>query len=657
MDRHCADALMTLPSVPNRQAGFYHDFFCPEHAVELVDGLADAAGFRCPIDGGLFRGEPFEGAALWRVNDRLSDAAFCLSYSAAMQPDAPTSAPFRAAATQILTSYAGRYLSYQRLSNHPDGYDGIATFTVLDESVWIIRLAWAYALLGGHLARGNAKQVRDGLLRPAGELIHRTRWPDVHNMTVWNDSALITIGLTLGDAELVRGATFDHLGLRDQLVRGVGADGLWWEGSLSYHYYALAGAIWGVRALRAADLPFDDGAVLRRMFVGPLALALPDLSLPAMNDCWYGIGLLGRVGHGIPSASGIYEVGFAWTGDPVTSWVLRANEAAGADPTIESLMDGSRPLLMRHGHEAPTPDNVASPSGLAVLRCGPISSASGPMIVVKAGPGRGMHGHPDQLGLLMSDEEGRILDDFGTPGYGVPLSETWYNQTAAHNTILIDGLSQPLTDGSFHTGFDADGHGTIDASVEWAATDANAYAGVRARRRVVLGAGFLVEVVDVVSPREHVIDLAMLPTGRLMDPGSKPEPAQENALGAEGGFESWVGLVEITGAERLSWQRPSGGVLHAFFGPTPLSRVERLIAGRAPANPASVSVATLLRRRRARSHRFATVLIPLVAASSKAAVEVAWVVSKSRTTVRVKIGSSTEKVVIDDDETGSALAP
>ena len=131
---------------------------------------------------------------------------------------------------------------------------------------------------------------------------------DIHNIANWNNAALATLALALGDDALLDTELHGSAGLRAQLIHGIRADGFWWEGSPSYHYYTLAALIWTMRVLRASGRAFDDEGALHRMFRAPIAIAFPDLSLPAIHDCWYPIGLNGAVGHGIPDAAGYYEV-------------------------------------------------------------------------------------------------------------------------------------------------------------------------------------------------------------------------------------------------------------------------------------------------------------------------------------------------------------
>ena len=70
----------SLPPVPDQQAGYYHDFFCAEHATQLRFDHRSPRRHVCPVDGAVFSGEPYDSAWLWSVNDMLSDAALKFAF-------------------------------------------------------------------------------------------------------------------------------------------------------------------------------------------------------------------------------------------------------------------------------------------------------------------------------------------------------------------------------------------------------------------------------------------------------------------------------------------------------------------------------------------------------------------------------------------------
>jgi hypothetical protein len=67
------------------------------------------------------------------------------------------------------------------------------------------------------------------------------RSPQIHNHEVKISAALGILGFVLEDDTLLEFAVNQPYGLRWQLEHGLLAEGLWFEGSVHYHYYALQG--------------------------------------------------------------------------------------------------------------------------------------------------------------------------------------------------------------------------------------------------------------------------------------------------------------------------------------------------------------------------------------------------------------------------------
>lgn len=625
-----------LPDLPERQAGYYHEFFCPDHAVQLVYDPRRHHHHVCPIDSIVFSGEPYDAAWRWSVNDHLSRAALELAFRAFLNAPTPhLSSPSpsvrgtggearpnadRALAREILSGYAARYRTMPPAPRRHRVNPGVVTWHSLDEAVWLIRVTWAYALLGDHIPADADRAIREGLLRPGAEHMARVQLPGIHNATNWINGAIVTLGLALGDEVQVAGGLDGPVGVRAQLEQGVLADGFWWEGSLSYHYYSLAALIWTVRALRASGRAFGGDAVVRKMFAAPLEIAFPDLTLPAIHDCWYAIGLIGEVGHGIPNAAGFYEVAYGWYRDPTFAWLLQQNYARRPRAVFEALLDGAdaiprvSPPAFRSYH--------AVPSGLAVCRTpGPRERQT--YLLLKAGPGEIEHGHPDQLAILLYAHGARLTTDLGTPGYGIGLNDTWYRHTASHSTVAIDGRSQPGHQDYAGLGaraaigqFRASGEfGVVDASVSW---DEGDYAGVRMRRVILWREAYFIDVFKVECAAEREIDWIYLNRGQLVE--GPRGVALRRGLAGDCGYQhvDQVRCLRPARSTRLAWQLEPAR-LELFLPPA-----EEIYLGRAPSNPASETLSIAIRRRRARETVFLAVFAPAPADRNRIVRAVTW---------------------------------
>ena len=671
-----------LPHLPDRQAGYYHEFFCPDHAVQLIFNPHDGHHHTCPIDGRVFSGEPFDSAWGWSVNDALSDAALRAAVRrtlGAPGPAADDAGKDLALVKKVLLGYAERYRTLPPAPGaYPGPYKGIAAWSALDESVFIIRLAWASALVKADLSEAEIAAIRTGLLEPAFEHLRAVRYQQIQNVASWDNSANLTLAWILGEEAAIDDLLHGEFGVQDQLTRGVGADGLWWEGSLSYHYYVLAALSWTIRGLRAAGRRFEHQTVVESMFRAPLELAFPDGSLPAMNDCWYHIGLTGEVGHGIPNADGFYEMAYGWFGNPAFAWVVDQNRAAGPRRTLEALLDGA--TVVPEAAAAPVrTSRLLEPTGFAVLRSGgstaDVSAESGRAgvadaaaetdeadssieLILKAGGDGDAHGHADQLGVQLFARGQRLALDPGTPGYGIALNDTWYRQTGSHSTVLLDSRSQPpaTATGAAVVGLGR-GRSMATASVtwpdlgEWPAVVARAkesywtdgasesYASVRMQRWVVLTDAYAIDAFAVVAPGPHTVDWLWHERGRF----------EGSAEAAPGALAGTCGYDEARDVRRVSTAGPQSaegpltwaidrGRVDLWLGP---GDDEELYLASVPGNPAADRHDLLVRRRSASRTRFVAVIAP--AGEAPLVRAVAWTAVDDGWTVEIETAAGTER--------------
>ncbi len=556
--------------VPSLPGGYYHDYFCPDHGCELAFQWNRPAEHRCPVDGREFTGAKYEAAWRWTANHRLSEAARDAAFLWVVTGEHHLLDLVRT----ILDGYARRYESY-RGGEHYHINPGIATYTTLDESVWVIPLAWAFDAVRAEI--GDTRPIVNSLLRPAAEHLRDHRYPQVHNFSCWHNAAIGAVAVALGDRDL---AQFAFDGQNAQLTQGVLGDGLWYEGSLSYHFYSL----WAIASLALAarqrpEFDLRPHPALRRMFEAPIDLAFPDGSLPATNDCWYFTSLLGDCCHGVPPSAEFYELAFAWYGGGRFGEVLTRNYAKSQRESLTALLFGVDDLEDRPS-SAPVSVLLAD-SGFSVLR------DNGRQLVLKHGPHGGGHGHPDKLSLALFASGVAWSPDLGTPGYGFSLFESWYRQTVSHNTVILDGRSQPPATGRLRR-FRGEGLFQIaDSEVE--------FDGARLRRVVLARPGYFLDVFVVDASEPRVVDWVWRAAG-VLDPG---EPVA--SLAGEG-YQHLITPRRLT-SQPIVW-RAGGATLRLWARPEPGTEV---IAARAPGNPPHVEHSLILLRRTCRRTIFASV--------------------------------------------------
>ena len=594
--RETDNFLCTPMSIPDRSAGFYHNYFCPEHAVELVFDPNLPTQHRCPRDDHFFTGEPFDSAWLWFINNKLSTMAFSLAIRWCI--DKQDRLLYRI--VEILTGYATQYRRYIPDEIRSFG-NGKATFQSLDEAVWLIPLVQAYDLVQDALSDLTRYEIEHNLLQPAATHIRSQKYNQIHNIENWHNAAIAAVGICTDEEDLITHAIDDTNGFHDQLTHGVLNDGLWWEGSSSYHYYALAPLITLAHMCDGQGMNLWKNERLEKMFRTPVDLVFPDFRLPAGNDCWFFSSLTSDVCHGVPAAVGFYERAHSWYDDPAFGWVLSENYKQSPRDSLESLLYGRNVITPV---DPPQLKSInCKPSGFAMLRSQE-SLENQDCLLLKYGPHGGGHGHPDKLSTSIYASGEDISVDLGTPGYGIELHETWYRQTLSHNTVMVDGLSQPPAHGElihFGTSSNADFE-IVDAKVDF---DNSTYEGVSLRRIILWCQGYFIDFVQVKCDRDRQIDLIHRTKAKKIASDGLKLRNNPTAIAEERGYQHISDAMSYqAGANvQLRWKSlQRSTAIHL-----PIESESEIILGFVPHNPSSEKNMLMIRRRRAQETAFLSV--------------------------------------------------
>ncbi|HEY5909772.1 MAG TPA: heparinase II/III family protein [Verrucomicrobiae bacterium] len=473
--------------LPDRGGQWYHWYSCPMHGARLrTEGPTRHV---CPVDQQVFTGYPYDDVVISSEHNRLAGAIRTLGLAYQLTGDAR----YAARAKEILLAYAAKYESYplHDIRGQPKVGGGKVGPQTLDESTWLITVVEGADCIWDTLSGEEQRKVKEGLLTPATGVIRQHKL-GIHNIQCWKNSAVGLTGLLLGDMDLVAESLDGPAGYYSQMAKGVTADGPWFEGAWGYHFYTLSAV------LHLTEGAFHSGVnlygpELKRMFDAPLAMAMPDLTLPAFNDS-HPVDLAG--------SAGLYETALARYHDPryrlLTARARSKTEAALLHGAPEG---GSVPSFQPASHNF-------TASGNAILASGAGSKAA--WLCLKYGPHGGGHGHPDKLNFVLYGLGQVIAPDPGTANYGVPIQGGWFRTTLAHNTLTVDEKSQKPAEGRCEA---------FIATNNFSAVMAEAgpiYDGVEFHRTVALiGTNLVVFLDQVRSEARHVYDLAYHNRGLL----------------------------------------------------------------------------------------------------------------------------------------------
>ncbi|MZQ82803.1 heparinase [Paenibacillus sp. 5J-6] len=437
-------------SIPQEPGGWWHQYVCPHHHTELAfdEKQVDASEFACP-HGCIIEGEAYRGA--WLVFKHQSLARVALQAAAVYA--ALGEASYAQLSKKLLVEYAEQFPLYPV---HPEAQSwmlkGRAFHQALTEAIWSTTLIRAYLLLRDKGVVFDAKEqaaidVFLGLLAESMEeyrhiLIHERNNAE-NNYTAWLNASLSCVYAARGEQAALEALIEGQGGFKHHLSIGVKPDQFEFEGSTYYHVFVLRAYL--IAAEMAQRFGIDlyaasgaDGQSMRGMLEALAELADDQGALPALHD-----GPLSRAPYAREIAE-IAEQGLAIYGiaglAPVLREAYRQLGAAGGEQ-LEALLYGAN-------------DRAQVPAAARASRLWPdagfvIGRVPGNPLSFLADFGEhgGSHGHYDKLHLTLMHPAQTLTPDFGMVPYGSPMRKSWFAETASHNTVSLDGLSQAPHEG------------------------------------------------------------------------------------------------------------------------------------------------------------------------------------------------------------------
>ena len=340
------------------------------------------------------------------------------------------------ASISILEQYADLYLNFDGNWDADNWMlKGRAMNQALTEALWAYPLVLAYDLVSDLMP--DAKVIRDKLLIPIAETLTQAhnilinRGDAHHNYVAWLLAALSCIAFTLDDKVLIGRVIDGDGGVKVNLDRGVSADNLQYEATPYYHNFVVLAHCISALAARSKDYDLtnirgNSGQSIPGMWKAFSQLAFPDGTVIEANDGSYWQDSIYDL-----EICEVYEIAFAYTPDPTYAWLLdKAYQRRGIPRSGWTALLFAKQDLPQ---EVPQLESqLLEDSGFTILH------NDGWSIALPFGVYEGGHSHFDKMSLNVYP----FSTDAGTPLYGIEERKTWYQQTLAHNTIVVDGYSQ-----------------------------------------------------------------------------------------------------------------------------------------------------------------------------------------------------------------------
>lgn len=457
-------------------SGWWHNYYCPSCAASLVFDRARPGWYQCPDCGTMAeKTQDLDEAWVYLYRYNLSRAL----PDAALAYRVTGDGSFADFVKNTILWYADRYPRFDEHGRWAGR--GKIQGQSLDEAVWGLNLLQAFKICRFDPLSEEGRRMYRDLFLPMARVVMAQSW-GIHNIPFWHASFAAGAALVFDDKKLYQQSMGGDLGARRQVLEGFTADGIWYENSTGYHYYALEAASYLAALIKESGLENEEAAFMNRVrdaYLGFPRLAFRDGSLPCFNDS-------GKSTNARGTSSGFVGEYLAARLFPEAAGELSA--ALGGTQNIRAKWlygDPGEP----HGRILKT-DHLPG-NCMAVLR------APGIEVFAKYGNIVASHSHPDALEICIPP----FALDPGNTIYASPICRDWYRATASHCTFTVDGKNQiPTARGSAEVHADPDGGSSIRMEIS------GAFEGVKAVRALKVAGNILEDDLELSSDEEHTYD-------------------------------------------------------------------------------------------------------------------------------------------------------
>lgn len=246
----------------------------------------------------------------------------------------------------------------------------------------------------------------------------------IYNIPVWIKCAQAAVGAFFNEKEHIEKGFYSVYGILDQLKKGVTDEGMWYEGSMHYHFYTIQPIAMLMFICRRVDFNIPEMGYIydkiEKMFEYPLTMMFSNKRMPNPHDAHPYIDIFNfRTQY--EYASIIYD-------NPLFGKVCSLFWEGDVKPTFTRL------LFNTYENEAydinfGTVNNPSS--GTAMLRKG------GTELFFRYSTLTHLHRHPDEMSFELAFDGDVVSYDIGNGGYASSLFVEWQRKTLCHNTVVI----------------------------------------------------------------------------------------------------------------------------------------------------------------------------------------------------------------------------
>lgn len=378
----------------------------------------------------------------------------------------------------MLMEYADMYPTLDRHPAERSYARGKFFWQCLNDANWLVYTSQAYSYIYDWLDDDTKNHLNTNLFRPYAEFLSIETpqfFNRIHNHSTWGNAAVGMIGLVIGDDELVNWALY---GLDQQVPADLVKDND--GGLIQLEGQKEAGFLAQIDNAFSPDGYYTEGPYYQRyamypflVFANSLANKKPEIGILEYRD-----GLLikavtalinqtnsvgeffpindAQKGMSLESRELVNAVSMAYQYGDQNSSLLSIIEGQGKVPINDAGFSAA--IAIEEGLATPNfktsielSDGANGDEGAIGILRSSVNSDDITLMLKYAKHGMG-HGHFDRLSFLLYHGADEVFQDYGSARWvniehkdgGGYLTEnnTWAKHTIAHNTVVINGITQ-----------------------------------------------------------------------------------------------------------------------------------------------------------------------------------------------------------------------
>ncbi|HPQ47887.1 MAG TPA: heparinase II/III family protein [Clostridia bacterium] len=408
----------------SRVTGWFHHYNCEKCQGRLIFNIDDMENHECSVCHHVNSSETL--TRVW--NNMYRGRANQSIYNSAVAYRVSEDGKYLRHIERILDFYSENYDDF--ISDPiAKRFEGKLMNQHLDDASSMMNIMLGLSMVRDSFSEEKFKYWYEKLFKREAELFDFFA-NRIYNIPVWVKCAQAMTGVFFNEPEHIQKGFYSPYGVLDQLNRGVTAEGMWYEGSMHYHFYTIQPIAYLMFICRAMDfhipeMPYIYDTV-ERMFEYPVKMMFSSKRLPNPNDAHPYLDIFMYRTH--------YEYAAVIYDNPV---FRKLCSIFNQDSTRPGSFNS---LLLNTWNEKDTQieyGTVINPDA-----CTAMLRKEGTEVFFKFGILTGLHMHPDVMNFEMSFDGDVVSYDIGNGGYASSLFVEWQRKTLCHNTVVVDQTDQ-----------------------------------------------------------------------------------------------------------------------------------------------------------------------------------------------------------------------